>query len=825
MGNTALLNAFLQSDLDAAGHHIINCPDIGAGSGPNDFPNQANIFLRGYNATTKNFSGKQVAIGEVANFPSQVGQAGKFLTTDGGSVLSWAIPAGATTGGFLNVKQAPYNAVGDGVHDDRAAIMAALADAGGGLTVYFPKGTYLCSAPIVVPLGSSLLGDNPFQCILKLPRGVNGGLLQVGAGSVVTRLGFVGPLAEMVQGDPTTVLGIGMANGNAMAIIQCLVTNFPSHGIAASNCYGLIIRDCYILNCGGYGIELFGSGNSRVFANQISGCVGSGIWLVNSPNGCVANNQIYSCGAFGYGIGMNDSDNTVVGGNLIQQCAVGMVGLISNTRALVLSTNVSYGYVMSGNNVIRNYYGGVLLGLCHGFNLSGNIVTENGQGGTDNATYTIEPGIVIDAGNVGTNYAAGDVLTVVGGTGTPAKAIVIRVGTGGAITADGLVPITMGSYTTLPGSNPLSTTCSRSGPSGAKVIMTTSKIAAAGSGYVVGQILRATGGTFYNPVRVQVTAIGAGGAVTAYGILDGGGYYGGLPTPINFANDAFAAENPVSGPGAGPTLPDVPAVAAGFTLAPLWGLRYSQPGKFGGLNTFGVRTYGITYFGIIANNAIDWVQTGTGILISDAASGIYAGRADYLCVTGNSLVDNKFDLQGMTDGGVLDGNYLLHSTFANNFRYPIPAGGGGGGPVVSLQTTTQNPAATASTSGVMMGLGLAASPAVITPVTTGKVFVTVTGYMFNNTAGGTVSASLMYGTGTAPANGVAPVGTPIGSITNRIGAGWGANMGTPFSLTGMIGGLALGTPVWLDLVVAAVAGGGNAQVANVTVAAFEVPIN
>lgn len=64
---------------------------------------------------------------------------------------------------LFNVKQPPYNAVGDGVTNDDAAVQAAytaLAANGGG-TLYFPTGDYLLSQTIVVAvLGSAtVLGD------------------------------------------------------------------------------------------------------------------------------------------------------------------------------------------------------------------------------------------------------------------------------------------------------------------------------------------------------------------------------------------------------------------------------------------------------------------------------------------------------------------------------------------------------------------------------------------------------------------------------------------------------------------------------------------
>lgn len=51
---------------------------------------------------------------------------------------------------FANVKDAPYNAVGDGVSDDTQAIQAAVAACPNGQVVYIPEGTYLLKDQIYV---------------------------------------------------------------------------------------------------------------------------------------------------------------------------------------------------------------------------------------------------------------------------------------------------------------------------------------------------------------------------------------------------------------------------------------------------------------------------------------------------------------------------------------------------------------------------------------------------------------------------------------------------------------------------------------------------
>lgn len=68
----------------------------------------------------------------------------------------------------INVKNAPYNAYGDGVHNDTAAIQAAVNNCSNRTAVYLPTGTYLVSNTITIPSGYpayapsiSIRGDGP----------------------------------------------------------------------------------------------------------------------------------------------------------------------------------------------------------------------------------------------------------------------------------------------------------------------------------------------------------------------------------------------------------------------------------------------------------------------------------------------------------------------------------------------------------------------------------------------------------------------------------------------------------------------------------------
>lgn len=70
----------------------------------------------------------------------------------------------------INVKTSPYNAVGDGITDDTAAIQAAITAVGeaGGGQVFLPAGTYKLSAQLSVPYdGVSIVGVNRTASLLQ----------------------------------------------------------------------------------------------------------------------------------------------------------------------------------------------------------------------------------------------------------------------------------------------------------------------------------------------------------------------------------------------------------------------------------------------------------------------------------------------------------------------------------------------------------------------------------------------------------------------------------------------------------------------------------
>src|SRR6266545_3691930 len=76
----------------------------------------------------------------------------------------------------LNIKAAPYHAVGDGIADDRSAIQTAINDcsnAGGGY-VFIPAGIYtLGTGSLLMKDNVNLIGAGMYSTTIKLGDGVN----------------------------------------------------------------------------------------------------------------------------------------------------------------------------------------------------------------------------------------------------------------------------------------------------------------------------------------------------------------------------------------------------------------------------------------------------------------------------------------------------------------------------------------------------------------------------------------------------------------------------------------------------------------------------
>lgn len=211
------------------------------------------------------------------------------------------------------------------------------------------------------------------------------------------------------------------------------------------------------------------------------------------------------------------------------------------------------------------------------------------------------------------------------------------------------------------------------------------------------------------------------------------------------------------------------------------------------------------------------VTTGS---ISGAGFNLGIGSITYTGTFPNSVFNAAYTIPfPVTSGGtgtatpaMLAGNGIsLSGSFpAQTITSTIPA---------SITANPSNPAGTASTVGVMMGMGTTCT---ITPSRTGTVIFSFTVQGSNNANSFGYQLQIMRGTGTAPANAAASTGTGVTnapSATNN--ATTGANQNIISSITGSASGMALGTASWFDIKLAAVAGG-TALIQNVTCMAVEM---
>lgn len=120
----------------------------------------------------------------------------------------------------------------------------------------------------------------------------------------------------------------------------------------------------------------------------------------------------------------------------------------------------------------------------------------------------------------------------------------------------------------------------------------------------------------------------------------------------------------------------------------------------------------------------------------------------------------------------------------------------------SVPVSFGNPAGTTSTSPVMLGLGVTATPA-----TTGRFLVTMLGQASSTVAGDGVGFCLRFGTGSAPGNGAALIGTQIGPGPNNNNVVPPSGTTSPISQTSLVTGLTIGTTYWFDGCQKAITGG------------------
>jgi hypothetical protein len=207
----------------------------------------------------------------------------------------------------------------------------------------------------------------------------------------------------------------------------------------------------------------------------------------------------------------------------------------------------------------------------------------------------------------------------------------------------------------------------------------------------------------------------------------------------------------------------------------------------------------------------------TNNTITDCSGNVSFGAGNQFTASNITTLSSQFTFFGPVVGDTTLAEVTIPSRMAVNgeafFHSEISSQ-----LATSVSYKPSNPAGTTSTTAVMMGLGATCT---FTPNTTGKVRVTICGTWYSNAGPDQGTISGRYGTGTAPANGVASTGTRFGTGSSdwTIKAA-SSGFGVPFSFTEILA-LTAGDTYWVDLA-ESVTSGATTETGNIVVSIDEL---
>lgn len=269
---------------------------------------------------------------------------------------TYQIPTG---GSSVYVTPQDYGAVGDGVHDDTAAINACFAAA---TNVFFPSGTYLVDAHHagfgheteggLKPKSNSVItlaADAVIKCSTSSTDFYN-------------ILHFYNVSNVIVQG--------GKIVGDKATHVQISQPTYEfGHGVGIQNSTNIVVRDMEISDCIGDGVILNVSGNADITLDNLTihDCRRQGVSLTSGDGVVISNCKIYDISGTNpqSGIDIEPDGNKSVTNVVIDGC-----NIRDTVGASVIVTNVS-------NVIDQIHINGCLLD--HALFLGGTNVTMDGS--------------------------------------------------------------------------------------------------------------------------------------------------------------------------------------------------------------------------------------------------------------------------------------------------------------------------------------------------------------------------------------------------------------------------------------------------------------
>ena len=356
-------------------------------------------------------------------------QDGSKTAASSVTISSSSTPSGTS------VKSAPYNAYGDGVHDDTAAIQACINACASGGAVAVPAGTYLINPTVGSGVWGLMLHSNMTFAMASgatlQAKGVSSdtyGILCSNGGSNITITGgnIVGERAThtgtggesgmgiYLNASNVTVSGVNISecwgdgiyicdNSSNITITNCVCNHNRRQGLSITAGNMFLVQNCTFSNTTGTdpqcGIDIEPNGTVPVTGVHITNCqifnnVGGGVQQGNVGNAAsgtlLENCNIYGNGGGGYndgGIRFVETHDNIIQNNNVHNNLNGGIMLDSNAGIGCPNTKVI------GNTVTSNSGWGITASLCNGSVITGNTIT--GNSGTsfsyDGSTGTYSP--------------------------------------------------------------------------------------------------------------------------------------------------------------------------------------------------------------------------------------------------------------------------------------------------------------------------------------------------------------------------------------------------------------------------------------------------
>lgn len=189
-----------------------------------------------------------------------------------------------------------YGAVGDGVADDTAAILAAnaAAEASGGGILYFPAGTYRTTAPLTIKsYRVRVLGDGPQLTIIK-PELTSGQYAITMGWPATEPIGKSGPFSALEALALVAPSGAGQPNGilvsgdhaYSMTFRDVSIAGFDTQVDLGNNTYLMHFERVFFNNANLYGVRMdnpSNAGENIGFTScTFSGGPGTGVYVNKS---------------------------------------------------------------------------------------------------------------------------------------------------------------------------------------------------------------------------------------------------------------------------------------------------------------------------------------------------------------------------------------------------------------------------------------------------------------------------------------------------------------------------------------------------------------